>query len=143
MQVKEAMSERAEYIPVGCTLREAAEKMRKLDCGFLPIGDPGEDRLQGVITDRDIVIRAVAEGMNPETATVEQCKSGKVLYCFEDDDVEIAAKSMQEQHVYRLIVLDNPQDKRLCGIVSLGDLMRNDQEQLVTRAAKSITAMAA
>lgn len=143
MQVKEAMTRYAEYIPVGSTLKEAAEKMRRLDCGFLPIGDPTEDRLQGVITDRDIVIRAVADGKDPGLTTVEQCKSDKVLYCFEGDDVEEAAQSMRDQHVYRLIVLDNPQDKRLCGVVSLGDLMRHNQEQIATQAAKSITSAAA
>lgn len=143
MKVKEIMSGRAEYVAADTTLSEAAKKMRDLNCGFLPIGDSDEDKLQGVVTDRDIVIRGLVDGKDPANTTVEELKSDKVLYCFEDDDVESAAKSMQDQHVYRLVVLNNSREKRLCGVISLGDLMRNDQEQLATDAAKSIISAAA
>lgn len=86
MQVKDVMTREALYIPTGSTLRDAAEMMQQLNCGFLPIGDPSEDRLQGVVTDRDIVLRAVAAGKDPGATTVEEVKSDKVLCCFEGDN---------------------------------------------------------
>ena len=138
MQVREAMTTQAEYIPGESSLRDAAEQMRRLDCGFLPIGDTSRDRLEGVITDRDIVIRGLAEGKDPATATVEECKSDKVLYCFEDDDLADAARSMSDQNVYRLIVLNNPEDKQLSGIISLADIMRHGGEDVAAEAAESI-----
>src|SRR5690625_287659 len=112
MKISEVMTRNAEYIPSSTTLEEAAVRMREVDSGFLPIGDSPDGRLQGVITDRDIVVRALAEGLDPADTTVEQVRSNKVLYCFQDDDLHSAADSMGQQQVYRLIVLDNPDDKR-------------------------------
>jgi len=119
MQVKDIMTPNAECIRPDDTLEDAAKKMRDLDIGPLPVcGD--NDRLAGMITDRDIAVRAVAEGKDPRTTKVREVMSEKIIYCFEDQDVEEAARLMQERQVRRLVVLNR--DKRMVGIVSLGDL---------------------
>ena len=92
MQVKELMSDKPQYLSKQDTVQKAAQIMKKLDCGFVPVGD--NDRLNGVVTDRDIVLRCVAEGNNPAHAECGDIISNKVLYCFEDDDVEIVAQNM-------------------------------------------------
>src|SRR5690606_22928078 len=130
MQVHEVMSSNVRYVPSNTTLAEAAARMHEIDTGFLPIGDSDNDKLQGVVTDRDIVVRAIAVGKDPQKATVSDAKTDKVLYCFQGDSVESAARSMREQQVYRLVVLNNKEEKRLCGVVSLGDIVRNDKERL-------------
>lgn len=117
MQIREVMSNNPIYLKPNATLREAASKMSELDCGFIPVGD-GE-RLLGTVTDRDITIKAVAKGKDPNTS-LKDIMTDKVLYVFEDDEIEKAAKSMEEQQVRRLIVLDK--NKKLKGIVSLGDI---------------------
>src|SRR3954447_24071874 len=119
MQVKEVMTRGVECTRPDASLQEAARKMRDLDVGRLPVcGD--NDRLVGMLTDRDITLRAVAEGQDPKTARVQDVMTPDVLYCFEDQDVAEAARLMEENQVRRLAVLNS--DKRLVGIVSLGDL---------------------
>ena len=142
MLVREAMTGHAEYIPSDTTLKRAAEKMRELDCGFLPLGDSPEGKLLGVITDRDIVIRGIAEGFDPVATTVDRIKSDKVLYCFQDDDLVEAARSMHDMQVYRLVVLDYMEDKKLCGVISLGDITRHHQAALASEAVEGIVAAA-
>jgi CBS domain-containing protein len=140
MQVKEVMTGHAEYIPTSTTLKEAAQKMRDLDCGFLPIGNSEQDKLHGVVTDRDITVRGIAEGLDPQKATVDDIKTSRVLYCFEDDDIEDAAKRMHDQQVHRLIVLNNRQDKKMCGIITVGDLARHNQAGLTGKTMTGIAA---
>lgn len=119
MLLKDVMTPNPECIPPDATLQEAARRMRDLDVGPLPVcGD--NDRLAGMITDRDIAVRAVAEGKDPKTAKVREAMSAKIIYCFEDQAMEEAARMMQQRQVRRLVVLNR--DKRLVGIVSLGDL---------------------
>jgi CBS domain-containing protein len=118
MQVKEVMTKGAECVSPSTTLQEAARKMRSLDVGSLPICD--NDRLIGMITDRDITVRATAEGADPKTATVKDALTPDVVYCFEDQDVQEATRLMQDNQIRRLVVLNR--DKRLTGFVSLGDL---------------------
>lgn len=143
MKVRDVMTPDARFVEPSTTLMEAATRMREMGCGFLPISNGDNTRLEGVVTDRDIVIRAVAQGMDPTRTTVDEIKSNRVLYCFADDDVEQAVQSMEGQQVYRLIVLDNPQDKNLCGIVTLGDISRCNEIELVGKAAHAITDRAA
>lgn len=143
MQVKDVMTGTCEFVEPNTSLREAAKKMRDLDCGFLPIGSESVGKLEGTVTDRDITIRAVAEGRDPVTTTVKDIETHKVLYCFETDDLDSAAKSMREQQVYRLVVLDNPDDKRLRGVLSLGDVLRHNQQQLAADTASGIVSRAA
>jgi CBS domain-containing protein len=99
------------------TIRHAASEMKAIDAGVLPVGE--NDKLVGMITDRDIAVRGVAEGKGPE-AKVREVMTAEVLYCFEDDDVAHIAANMAQQQVRRLPVVNR--DKRLVGIVSLGDL---------------------
>ena len=143
MQVKDIMSKDAKYVAGNTNLCEAAKMMSMLDCGFLPIGDSEKDKLKGVVTDRDMIMRGLAEDCDPKQTTVEEIMTDKVLYCFEDDSPENAAEDMRKQNVYRLIVLDNKEDKRLAGVVTLGDIVQGDQEKLAGKTMKSITSKAA
>ncbi|HUZ12145.1 MAG TPA: CBS domain-containing protein [Caulobacteraceae bacterium] len=102
-------------------IREAARTMREVDTGWLPV--QRDDRLVGMITDRDIAVRAVAEGKGPETP-VREVMTDEVRYCFEDEDVEDVALNMSELQVRRLPVLNR--DKRLVGIISLSDIAQAD-----------------
>lgn len=138
MKIGEVMTSQVEYIEPSTTLMEAAKKMRELECGFLPVSDENKQKLQGVVTDRDITIRAVADGMDPATTRVDSIITDKVLYCYAEDDIEKAAESMRDQRVYRLIVLNNPDEKKLCGILSLGDLQRHELQDVANRTAKKI-----
>src|SRR5690242_9860102 len=119
MQLKDIMTPKPECIGPDATLQDAARRMRDLDVGPLPVCGEN-DRLVGMITDRDIVVRAVAEGQDARTARVRDAMSEGITYCFEDDDVNEAARLMREKQIRRLVVLNR--DKRLAGIVSLGDL---------------------
>ena len=96
--------------------------MEEHDFGMLPVGDEG--RLVGMLSDRDITIRAVARGVSPDSGKVRDIMSAEVKYVYDDDTVEDAARSMSDLQVRRLPVLDR--DKRLVGIVSLGDLAVNE-----------------
>jgi len=117
MQVRDAMSDDVQIASPNQSIRDAALLMAKIDAGVLPVGD--NDRLVGMITDRDIAVRAIALGKGPDTP-VREVMSGEVKYCFEEDDVDDVAQNMADIKVRRLPVLNK--DKRLVGIVSLGDL---------------------
>jgi CBS domain-containing protein len=121
MQIREAMSEDVRVASPNQTIRDAAILMAKIDAGILPVGD--NDRLVGMISDRDIAVRAIALGKGPDTP-VREVMSEDVKYCFEDDDVDDVAQNMAEIKVRRLPVLNK--SKRLVGIVSLGDLALTD-----------------
>ena len=118
MQLNEFVNARVEIVQPGDTLQRAAEKMRELDVGSLPVCDGAQ--LVGMITDRDITIRAVAKGSDPAVATVSEVMTSETLWCYEDEDVEEAARIMQEHQVRRILVLNEA--KELVGITSLGEL---------------------
>jgi CBS domain-containing protein len=118
MKISDVMTPDVDVVNADDTLRTAAELMADLDSSALPVGE--NNLLIGAITDHDITMRAVAEGRDPETTTVRQAMSPDVLYCFEDEDVFDVSQKMGEWWVRRLPVVN--QDKRLVGIVSLGDL---------------------
>lgn len=139
MQVRQVMTTDARFIPAGTTLERVAATMHELDCGFLPVGNAEGKRFQGVVTDRDIVVRGVAAGRDPQRTPVEDVISNEVLYCFEDDDIESAAESMQQKQVYRLVVLDGPKSKKFSGVISLGDILQHEQGNLATKTAAAIT----
>lgn len=143
MQVKDVMTQSCQFIHPDSTLKEAARTMRDLDCGFLPIGSETHGKLEGVITDRDITIRAVAEGIDPAQIHVKSVETRDVLYCYETDDLETAASSMRDNQVHRLIVLDNPDSKQLRGVISLGDILRHQELQLGAETARGIVSSAA
>lgn len=117
MKVNELMTRDVTLIAPDRSIQDAARIMAELDVGALPVGDG--DRLVGMISDRDIVIRAVYDGKGPETPVREAMSEG-VRYCFEDEEVSHVVSNMGEQKIRRLPVLNRK--KRLIGIVSLGDL---------------------
>ena len=118
MQVREVMTQHAEWITADISLKEAAQRMRERDIGCLPIGD--NDRLVGMLTDRDIMCRAVAEGLDPSTTKVSAVMTKGVTWCFDDGSVEDVAEQMEQKQIHHMPVLN--QQKRLIGIVSLSDL---------------------
>src|SRR6266542_5002329 len=119
MKLSEIMTREVVTIGPDDTLQTAAKKMRDRDIGFLPVCD-GENLL-GVLSDRDITIRALADGMDVAVMLGRDLMTAPAIYCFEDQDVDEAARIMQENQIRRLLVLSRD-DKRLVGVLSLGDL---------------------
>ncbi|HEY2818592.1 MAG TPA: CBS domain-containing protein [Casimicrobiaceae bacterium] len=117
MKVSEAMTRDVRVASPNESIRDAARMMAEIDAGALPVGE--NDRLVGVITDRDIAVRAVAEGKD-STTKVRDVMSREVLYCYDDQDVDDVARNMGDVKVRRLPVVNR--DKRLVGIISLGDV---------------------
>jgi predicted transcriptional regulator len=128
MQVKEVMCKDFKIIQPDTTLREAAEYMRQRDCGYLPVGK--DDRLTGAVTDRDIIVRGIAPGHNPDDTMVKDIMTEKVVYCFEEEDLKEAAKRMKEQQIRRLIVLNSA--KRMTGVITVGDIARASNDNMLT-----------
>jgi CBS domain-containing protein len=121
MKISECMSTDVKICAPDDTIQACARTMREIDAGAIPVGE--NDRLVGMITDRDIAIRAVAEGMGPDT-TVRDAMSKEIRYCFDDEEIGDVAEHMADLKVRRLPVLNR--DKRLVGIVSLGDVSQSD-----------------
>ena len=110
--------------------------MREADTGFLPVGE--DDRLVGTLTDRDITIRSVAEGHDPKVTRVREAMGSELVYCFEDQETSEAAALMAENEIRRLPVLNS--DKRLVGVVSLGDLaVRTGDDDIVGQTVQDIS----
>jgi CBS domain-containing protein len=118
----------------GQSIRDVAKIMDEINAGAMPVGD--NDRLVGMITDRDIAIRAVALGKGPDTPVREVMSTEQVLYCYEDEELDHVAKNMGDEQVRRLPVVNR--EKRLVGIVSLGDLAQT-QTRAATKAVKGVT----
>lgn len=135
MKVSEVMSKDIETVRPDQQARDAARFMLHADAGSIPVTD-GE-RLVGMITDRDIAVRGVALGYGPETLVSELMTSG-VVSAHADEPVEEAARKMSEAQVRRLPVID--EQERLVGIVSLGDLARETDEQTAGHALEGISA---
>ena len=134
MQVREIMSTNVDWIPPDMPVLDAARRMRDEDIGSLPVGE--NDRLIGMVTDRDLVIRLLAAGKDVRSATVRDAMSGKLLYCREDQNVEEVARNMGENQVRRLPVVNS--DKRLVGIVSIGDIAKRGSEKSAGEALHNI-----
>jgi CBS domain-containing protein len=118
----------------GHSIRDCAKTMAEIDAGALPVGE--NDRLVGMITDRDIAIRAIAQGKGPDTP-VREVMSAEVKYCFEDEDLDHVAKNMGNIRVRRLPVVNR--DKRLVGILSLGDLARKEMPETAAYAVRGVS----
>src|SRR2546426_972159 len=137
MKVKEVMTPKVECITPQNTLQEAAQKMVAMDVGSLPVCD--HNRLKGMVTDRDITVRGTAAGRNPTTSKVQELLTPAVVYCFEDQDVQDAAEIMKEKQIRRLMVLNR--NKKLVGIVSLGDLaFRGEEKELAEETLECVSA---
>jgi CBS domain-containing protein len=136
MQLKDIMTHGVDVIHPNATLQEAAQQLRRLDVGPLPVCD-GE-RLVGMLTDRDITVRATAEGRDPKTTKVQDVMTCEVIYAFEHQGITEAARLMEEHQIRRLVVLSR--DKRLVGIVSLGDLaVHTDNQRLAGEVVERVS----
>jgi CBS domain-containing protein len=124
MRIQEIMTPTVHIADPNMTIRDAARAMRADNIGALPVGE--NDRLIGMVTDRDIVMRAVAEERPAGNTTARQVMSQGICYCFEDDDAEGAAQVMAKHQVRRLPVLNR--NKRLVGVIALADLGRAEDE---------------
>ncbi|OLD92097.1 MAG: inosine-5-monophosphate dehydrogenase [Alphaproteobacteria bacterium 13_1_20CM_4_65_11] len=132
MKIRDVMTRTAQLTSPDDTLRHAAQMMKECDCGVLPVADG--DRLVGMITDRDIAVRGIADGKGPDTK-VRDVMTDEVMYCFDDDGIQQVCQNMAEIQVRRLPVVSR--DKRLVGIVSLSDLAKKE-----ANAAKALRGIA-
>lgn len=134
MKVSEVMTPDVETIRPDDSIRHAADLMRKLDVGPLPVCDGR--KVRGVVTDRDIVIRGVAEGLSYDTK-VSEVMTADVEWVFMDEDVNEAARRMRDHQIRRVLVLDN--EKRLVGILSLGDISHDGSAAVVSKTLEHIS----
>lgn len=134
MQVQEIMTRQVEVVAPHTPLHEAARRLRDLDVGALPVGE--NDRLVGMLTDRDIVIRGLAQTPDCTPLTVDQCMTPQILYCYADEAVKAVAANMAENQIRRLAVVDR--DKRLVGIVALADISANTNPKRAGAAVRDI-----
>ena len=136
MLVQEVMTRGAECTRPDATLQAAAQRMSALNVGSLPVCE--DDRLVGMITDRDITVRSVSAGHDPQADRVLDAMTPGIAYCFEDQNVEEAAQLMKEKQIRRLPVLNR--QKRLVGIVALGDLaVQTGDEELAGDTIEGIS----
>jgi len=136
MNLRDIMTSDVECVRPEDTLQEAARKMKTLDVGLMPVcGD--QDKVVGMLTDRDITIRATAEGMDPKTTKVRESMSADVVWCYDDQDTEEAARLMQEHQVRRLLLMDR--NKRLVGVVSLGDLATGSKQERAGQVLQGVS----
>lgn len=124
MQVRDCMTPEVRTVGPDQSIQDAARMMAALDVGMLPVGEG--DRLVGMITDRDIAIRAVADGMDA-SSPVREAMTSEVRYCFDDEEVEHVVRNMGDLQVRRLPVMDRR--KRLVGIVALCDIARHSDDR--------------
>ena len=134
MKIREAMTPDVRTVGPEATIREAARIMAETDVGALPVA--AGDRLAGMVTDRDIAVRAIAIGKGPDT-TVGEVMTHEVLYCFDDDDIADVCENMADMQIRRLPVVNA--DKRLVGIVSLADIADASRAQVAGEALEGIT----
>lgn len=135
MKIAECMSRDVQIVQPDQPIREAAQFMLRSDAGSMPVCDG--DRLVGMLTDRDIAVRAVAEGRGPDSP-VREAMTDHVDFCFDDDEIEEVAMRMSDSQVRRFPVISR-QDNKLVGIVSLGDLSRSEQGEAAQVALDGIT----
>lgn len=134
MRVAEAMTRNVQLASPDQSIVDAAKMMADCDCGVLPVSE--NDRLVGMITDRDIVVRGLAAGLQPSTS-IRDVMSHDVKYCYEDDDLDEVAINMGDLQLRRLPVLDR--NKRLVGIVSLGDISASADTEPTAEALAAIS----
>lgn len=139
MEIRDVMTANAEVVDANANVRDVAAKMRELDVGALPVCDGG--KLSGMVTDRDIAIRLVAEGLDASKTKIGEIVTPDVTYCFEDQSVEEAASIMQAHQIRRLPILDR--NKQLVGMLSLADLsvrtMGTEDQDLADEALEGIS----
>jgi len=134
MRISEMMTRNPRVASPDQTIQEVAGIMLDIDAGVMPVGE--NDRLVGMITDRDIAVRAIAQGKGPQTP-VREVMTADVKYCFEDEDLDEVARNMADQQVRRMPVVNR--DKRLVGILSLGDMAVTQGSQPAGEALSGIS----
>jgi CBS domain-containing protein len=134
MNVSDCMTREVTVVSPNDTIQQAAKLMAQIDAGILPVAE--NDRLVGMITDRDIAVRAVAEGKNPTQTRVRDVMTSEVRYVYEDDAIEDTAETMSELQVRRLPVINR--EKRLVGIISLADIAREHEPRQAGEALQGI-----
>jgi CBS domain-containing protein len=134
MKVSECMTSQVETVRADQTVQEAAKFMLQADAGSIPVTDG--DRLIGMITDRDIAVRGIAKGNGPDTL-VRELMTDDLIVARTDEDIEEVARKMSAAQVRRLPVIDK--DERLCGIISLGDLARETDNETAEQALEGVT----
>lgn len=133
MKVSDVMSPQTVTIKLDTTIQEAADKMKSMDIGALPVTD--EEKIKGMLTDRDIVLRCIAEGKDPKSTPAHAVMTEHIRYVFDDQDVNDAAMKMKDTQIRRLVVLNR--DKRLVGFVSMGDISsKTDDAEMIADMAK-------
>jgi CBS domain-containing protein len=135
MKIAECMTRDVQVVQPDQPIREAAQFMLRTDAGAMPVCDG--DRLIGMLTDRDIAVRAIAEGRGPDTP-VREAMTDHIDYCYDDDEIEDVAVRMSDMQVRRFPVIGR-EDNKLVGIVSLGDLTRSDDSDAAKVALDGVT----
>lgn len=135
-QIKDVMSPNFKWMAPDSPVSQVAQAMRDMDIGFMPLAE--NDKMIGMVTDRDITVRAIAEGKDPANTAAREVMTPKTYYCYDDQDVEEVCNNMGEIQVRRLPVVNR--DKRLVGIVSLGDLAQEASRPNIGQTQQQITA---
>ena len=136
MKVKEMMHRGVEWVSPETTVSAIAKKMQQFDIGAIPVGE--NDRLIGMVTDRDITLRAVANGKDPSRLTARDVMSKGVFWCRDSEDVTQAARTIESKHVRRLPVID--ENKRMVGMLSLGDISHAASQRMAAELTKAVSA---
>lgn len=136
MKVRQAMHHGASWVGPEEQLTEVAERMRKDDVGALPVGE--NDRLIGMVTDRDIVIRGLCGKFDPLQLTVRDVMTEPILYCTANEELEDAVRIMEGRQLRRLPVID--EDRRMIGMLSLGDIAASGSSSLSAETLRAVSA---
>jgi CBS domain-containing protein len=136
MKVKDAMHKGAEWVEPTTPVSEIAKLMQKLDVGAIPIGE--NDRLVGMVTDRDIACRGVADSKDCSTLTAHDIMSKGIIYCSEAEDLADALRIMEQKKIRRLPVLN--ENKRMVGMLSLGDISHAASHELAGEVMAAVSA---
>ncbi len=136
MKVKEAMHKGVQWVAPDLPLPDIAKQMQKYDVGAIPVGQ--NDRLVGMVTDRDITLRGVARGKNPSELTAKDVMTKGIIWCHDTDSVDDAARLMESKKVRRLPVIDA--NKRMVGMISLGDISHAASQKIAAELTKAVSA---
>ena len=136
MKVKDVMHRGVTWVEPGTSIREVARMMRDCDIGSVPVGE--NDRLVGIVTDRDIICRAVAADGDITLLTANDVMSKPIIYCGADDELDSAIRIMEKNRIRRLPVVDK--DKRLTGMLALGDISEIGGQEMAGEVMRSVSA---
>ena len=136
MKVKDVMHRGVTWVEPATSIRDVARMMRDNDIGSVPVGE--NDRLVGIVTDRDIICRGIADGADIAALRAGDVMSKPIIYCRADDDLESAIRIMEKNKIRRLPVIDK--DKRLAGMLALGDISAISGENVAGEVMRSVSA---